>query len=154
MPQSLVEVQELNFTHRQGNHAPKILDTLTLQLNAGEVVVPTGPSGSGKSTPLTIIGGLRRASEGSVSVFGTQVRADINEREARAAALRKGKVFNGAEVELVVDLALSQALACEKTRATPEGRSELAAALEAVAAADDVVTDEERAVIRELLETP
>ncbi|MFU8817428.1 MAG: ABC transporter ATP-binding protein [Pseudomonadales bacterium] len=347
MDSCLVELQDLSFTHRQGGHAQKILDTLTLQLSAGEVVVLTGPSGSGKSTLLTIIGGLRRASEGSVNVLGTQVvgarekilvglrrrigfifqqhnlapalsvaqniqmglqlsrghrrgdaidriraaaesvgiaehlhklpnqlsggqqqragiaralvdgpkliladeptasldresgqqvmdlfatlatngsavvlvthdkritdqadrilmmeegrlvpaadrimkdasaslrtlqdmdpirlgkmmsfghalarvaladgRADVNERGAMAAALRKGKVFSGAEIDLVIDLALSQALAWEQTRATPEGRNELATALEAVAAADDVVTDEERAVIRQLLEAP
>ena len=37
----------------------------------------TGPSGSGKTTLLTLIGGLRTVQEGSVEVFGREMRGSI-----------------------------------------------------------------------------
>jgi putative ABC transport system ATP-binding protein len=78
-------------------------------------------------------------------------KADISERMAMAEALRARKMFTGAEVELVVELAVAQAQAWAALDRSAEGRQELARALEAVAAADSVVTDEERAVITEML---
>ncbi len=86
MTERLVQVEHLSYAHRQGGHEQKILDDLTLDLNAGEVVVLTGPSGSGKSTLLTIIGGLRTATVGDVQVLGTQV---ISARERALVALRR-----------------------------------------------------------------
>jgi len=79
-------------------------------------------------------------------------RADADERTAMAAALRQRKLFNGAEIELIVDLAIAQAQAWAHQTKSPAERDALAQALEAVAAADSVVTAEERAVISELLD--
>ena len=78
-------------------------------------------------------------------------KADNDERQAMADALRARKLFSGAEIELIVDLALAQAQAWEVTSNSSAEREDLAAALEAVAAADSVVSDAERAVIAELL---
>jgi putative ABC transport system ATP-binding protein len=79
-------------------------------------------------------------------------RADEREREAMARALAARQTFSGVEIELVVDLAIAQAQAWANTTGSGEARHDLAQALEAVAAADDVVTDEERSMIAELLE--
>jgi putative ABC transport system ATP-binding protein len=81
-------------------------------------------------------------------------KADIREREAMAEALRARRMFSGAEVELVVDLALAQAQAWGALEGSQQERQELARALESVAAADAVVTDDERAVIAEMLNPP
>ena len=50
------------------------------ELYEGEFVVVLGPSGSGKSTILNIIGGIDRATSGSVVVGGKDI-ARANERE-------------------------------------------------------------------------
>jgi len=78
-------------------------------------------------------------------------KVDNDERQAIADALRARKLFSGAEIELIVDLALAQAQAWDVTSNSSAEREDLAAALEAVAAADSVVSDAERAVIAELL---
>lgn len=69
----LIEVSDLSFSHGQGAHRQQILHSVSMHIAAGEVTVVTGPSGSGKSTLLTIVGGLRSASEGSVTVLGTEL---------------------------------------------------------------------------------
>jgi ABC-type methionine transport system ATPase subunit len=77
--------------------------------------------------------------------------ADDAERAVIAERLQKGKIFSGAEIELIVNLALAQARAWEDTSTDDGARQDLADALAAVAAADDVVTDAERDIIQELL---
>jgi ABC-type lipoprotein export system ATPase subunit len=49
----------------EGRAAPRILDRLDLDVEAGELAAVTGRSGSGKSTLLNIIGGLDRVDAGS-----------------------------------------------------------------------------------------
>ncbi len=78
-------------------------------------------------------------------------RVDGTEREAISEALAKREVFNGPEVELVVELALAQARAWTDSAGDEASRSQLAEALSAVAEADNLVTDDERRVIDELL---
>jgi ABC-type nitrate/sulfonate/bicarbonate transport system ATPase subunit len=48
----------------------KAIDALTLAAAEGEVLGIVGPSGCGKSTLLELIGGLRRADEGTIEVDG------------------------------------------------------------------------------------
>ncbi len=76
---------------------------------------------------------------------------DAMEREAMRSSLRSQKIFSGAELNLVVDLALAQARAWQRASQDVEHLDALEQAAEAVASADSVVTDEERQVIRELL---
>ena len=78
-------------------------------------------------------------------------RVDDDERSAMSRALERREVFNGPEVELVVELALAQARAWQEAGIDDDGRSKLADALYEVAAADNVVTEEERSVIAELV---
>ena len=89
---TVVEVNELFFSHVQGGFEQQVLNGLSLELGGGELVVLTGPSGSGKSTLLTIIGGLRRARRGSVRVFGEEI---VGAREKQLIGLRRqiGFVF-------------------------------------------------------------
>ncbi len=78
-------------------------------------------------------------------------RTEETERDVIKHALETREVFNGPEVELVVELALAQAQAWNTMMSDEDSKSKLAAALHAVAAADNTVTDEERQVISELL---
>lgn len=77
---------------------------------------------------------------------------DALERAAMVDALQARGIFSGAELDLVVDLALSQAQAWQDVGRQSEDREALQQAAEAVAMADSVVTEEERAAIRQLLD--
>jgi energy-coupling factor transporter ATP-binding protein EcfA2 len=78
-------------------------------------------------------------------------RIEASERGAMAQALAAREVFNGPEVELVVELALAQAQAWHDAGIDADGRARLTEALYEVASADSVVTDAERSMIRDLI---
>jgi putative ABC transport system ATP-binding protein len=58
-----------------GRSEVRALRGVDLELPAGELVVLLGPSGSGKSTLLNIIGGLDRATDGTVHFFDEDLTA-------------------------------------------------------------------------------
>ena len=62
---SLVDVEK-----RFAEAAVDALRGVTLEIGKGELVAIVGPSGSGKSTLLHLIGGLDRATKGTVLVHG------------------------------------------------------------------------------------
>src|SRR6056297_2387401 len=78
----------------QGNAGPvQILDSITLNVHRGETLGLVGPSGSGKSSLLMLMGGLERATTGSVSALGHDL---LNMSEDALARLRRdnfGVVF-------------------------------------------------------------
>jgi NitT/TauT family transport system ATP-binding protein len=51
----------------------KVLDSINLEVSAGELVCLLGPSGCGKSTMLNIVGGFVRPTEGEVTIDGELV---------------------------------------------------------------------------------
>lgn len=69
----VIETRDLIKVYRTGEIEVQALRGLNLNVDKGELVSLIGPSGSGKSTLLNIIGGLDRASAGSVRVFGTDI---------------------------------------------------------------------------------
>ena len=73
-------VQKLTKTYGEGHSAVHALRGADLEIGDGEIVVLLGPSGSGKSTLLNILGGLDRATSGSVQ-FRSQ---DLTEMDDRA----------------------------------------------------------------------
>ena len=77
-----------------GNGRPvTILDGVSLDVAAGEVVAVTGPSGSGKSTLLGLIAGLDTPSAGSITVDGVEVTALGETELARFRRRTLGFVF-------------------------------------------------------------
>ena len=69
-----VQTQGLTHFFGKGSMRRKVLDSISFEIAAGEVVLLTGPSGCGKTTLLTLIGALRRVQHGDVNVFGNQLR--------------------------------------------------------------------------------
>ena len=67
----------------------KAVDSVDLELAAGEMAVVLGPSASGKTTLLGLIAGLDRPSSGRVELFG-QPLADLS--DAALALLRRTRV--------------------------------------------------------------
>jgi len=70
----------------------QILHDVSVEIRAGEIVIVTGPSGSGKTTLLTLIGALRSAQEGSVSVLGSELRG-ARSRTLERVRRRIGYIF-------------------------------------------------------------
>lgn len=74
----------------EGNAGPVgILHDIALTVSHGESLALTGPSGSGKSSLLMIMGGLERATGGTVEALGTDL-TDMS--EDALARFRRGKV--------------------------------------------------------------
>jgi putative ABC transport system ATP-binding protein len=69
----MIRVRDLVMRLESGGRAVTILDGVSLDVAAGEVVAVTGPSGSGKSTLLGLLAGLDTPSGGSISVDGVEV---------------------------------------------------------------------------------
>jgi putative ABC transport system ATP-binding protein len=63
-----VKVKDLVKVHRTGRIEVQALRGLNVNIKAGELIAIIGPSGSGKTTLLNIVGGLDRATAGSVQV--------------------------------------------------------------------------------------
>lgn len=69
-----IRVRSVNFSFGSGRASKQVLFDCDLDLLPAEVIILTGPSGSGKTTLLTLIGALRSLQEGSIEVFGRQLR--------------------------------------------------------------------------------
>jgi putative ABC transport system ATP-binding protein len=68
-----IVVKDLNKIYRIGSMEIRALRGLNLTVNDGEMIALIGPSGSGKTTLLNIIGGLDKATSGSITVFGKEI---------------------------------------------------------------------------------
>lgn len=71
--QPVISAQHLNHYFGEGELRKQALFDINLTINAGEIVIMTGPSGSGKTTLLTLMGGLRSAQEGSLTILGQEI---------------------------------------------------------------------------------
>jgi polar amino acid transport system ATP-binding protein len=71
--------------------AHRVLQGVSLHVDAGEVVCLIGPSGSGKSTVLRCINGLESYEGGEVRAFGERV--DRNDKAIHRLRSRMGMVF-------------------------------------------------------------
>jgi lipoprotein-releasing system ATP-binding protein len=84
-PAPVLEVEGLAKTFRQGPLDVEVLRGIDFRVGAGQRIAIIGASGSGKSTLLHCIGGLERASAGSLRWMGQDVR---RLSEARRGLLR------------------------------------------------------------------
>ncbi|MBK5933030.1 putative ABC transport system ATP-binding protein [Rhodovulum imhoffii] len=77
-----------------GNAGPvNILNGITLDVRAGETLGLVGPSGSGKSSLLMLMGGLERATTGSVTALGHDLTTMDENALARFRRQHMGVVF-------------------------------------------------------------
>lgn len=78
----------------QGNAGPvDILHDISLEVERGQSVGLIGPSGSGKSSLLMLMGGLERATGGSVQALGRDLTAMNEDALARFRRGNMGVVF-------------------------------------------------------------
>jgi len=87
----LLAVEDLTktFPGEAGPGAVRVLDGVSLALDAGQTLALTGESGSGKSTFLHVVAGLEAADSGRVRVAGHDV---TTMDDAARAGLRRGTV--------------------------------------------------------------
>ena len=71
----------------------EILKGITLDVHQGESVGLIGPSGSGKSSLLMLMGGLERATGGSVKALGQDLSSMTEDQLARMRRAHIGVVF-------------------------------------------------------------
>ena len=60
----------------------KVLDNISLSINAGEIFSMLGPSGCGKSTLLRICGGFEEPDEGRIILDGVDITAFLRTNAA------------------------------------------------------------------------
>jgi putative ABC transport system ATP-binding protein len=88
-----IRAERVTRVHDAGKGTRSALSNVDFTVNASEFVAVLGPSGSGKSTLLSIIGGLDRAYQGKVCLWGEDIGAMSDTRLARLRGKRIGFVF-------------------------------------------------------------
>jgi len=89
----LVRIRGLHKIYQRGAERIDVLRGIDLDIRSGEFLALMGPSGSGKSTLLNLIGGLDRASAGTVEVAGQRVDRMGDSELARFRARHVGFIF-------------------------------------------------------------
>ena len=87
--QPIIAARNLSKIYRAGKVEVPALTNVSFVVPPGEFVSVVGPSGSGKSTLFYILGGLTRATSGSVLIDGIDFAALS---DARRTVLRKTKI--------------------------------------------------------------
>jgi putative ABC transport system ATP-binding protein len=90
----MVLVSGLRHSYGSGSMRRQVLQDISLRVDPGEVVLLTGPSGCGKTTLLTLIGALRQVQEGSVQLFGEELR-DASRSSRLNLRRRIGMIIQG-----------------------------------------------------------
>lgn len=90
---AIIELRDVHKYYKTAIGDYHALDSIDLQINAGEFVSIIGKSGSGKSTLLNMITGIDRPTSGEVYVNGTAVHELNENRMARWRGKNLGIVF-------------------------------------------------------------
>ncbi len=85
----MIVVKNLVMRLTAGGHSITILDDITLEIPAKQVVAIVGPSGSGKSTLLGLMAGLDTPTSGSIWLDGVEL---TSLQESPMARYRRGKI--------------------------------------------------------------
>lgn len=89
----IAEIANLSKTYSQADTPIEVLKGLELKVKEGETIAILGQSGSGKSTFLSLLAGLDRPTQGTVTLAGQSI-FDLNERDlARFRSKNLGIVF-------------------------------------------------------------
>lgn len=91
--QPIIDLREVNKYYKTAVGDYHALESVDLQIGAGEFVSIIGKSGSGKSTLLNMITGIDRPSTGEVWVNGTAVHGLTENKMARWRGKNLGIVF-------------------------------------------------------------
>jgi putative ABC transport system ATP-binding protein len=93
-----LELRGVTVTVPDGTGRRTLLDSVDLQVPAGQVLVVTGHSGSGKSTLLAVAGLLRRPEQGDVVVSGEVAHRRSERDRTRLRRARIAIVYQSANL--------------------------------------------------------
>ena len=77
---SYIEFKNVVKEYKMGDIVIKALDNTNFSIDKGELVAIVGPSGAGKTTTLNILGGMDRATSGSVLVNEKEITSLTNKQ--------------------------------------------------------------------------
>jgi putative ABC transport system ATP-binding protein len=77
---SYIEFKNVVKEYKMGDVVIKALDNTNFGIDKGELVAIVGPSGAGKTTTLNILGGMDRATSGSVLVNEKEITSLTNKQ--------------------------------------------------------------------------
>ena len=89
----IIEAQHLGKNYRAGKLDVAALRDVSFTVDRGEFVSIIGPSGSGKSTLFYVLGGLTRASHGSIRIDGVDFAALADAERTRMRRSKIGFIF-------------------------------------------------------------
>jgi ABC-type lipoprotein export system ATPase subunit len=89
----VLEARGVTKTVGAGRAARRVLDGVSLTVDAGELVAVLGRSGSGKSTLLHLLGGLDRPDGGTIVLAGQELTAQRSRTLAKTRLAHVGFVF-------------------------------------------------------------
>lgn len=93
-----LHLSDINVTFADGDDSLTVLDNLSLDVAAGEVVAITGTSGSGKSTLLAVAGLLRKPTAGTVEIDGVSIDASQRGVATKARAAHIGLIYQSSNL--------------------------------------------------------
>lgn len=88
----VISVCHLNHYFGRGELRKQVLFDINLDIYPGEIVIMTGPSGSGKTTLLALVGGLRSAQSGSLTILEQEMRG-ASKRQLMQVRRQVGYIF-------------------------------------------------------------
>ena len=101
---SYIEFKDVVKEYKMGDVVIKALDNTNFSIDKGELVAIVGPSGAGKTTTLNILGGMDRATSGSVLVNEKEITSltkDVYKRQTYNYHFRNVKWWNCFSFNLV-----------------------------------------------------
>ena len=90
---SFIELRNVKKTYVVGDQKFNALDGINLSINQGEFVVVLGPSGAGKSTLLNLLGGMDKATSGSIMIGENDIAKYNDKQLTRYRANEVGFIF-------------------------------------------------------------
>jgi ABC-type lipoprotein export system ATPase subunit len=132
---ALVGLAGVHKHYRNGVGCVHALHDINLEVEPGEMVAVCGPSGHGKTTLLNLVGLLETASEGEVTIAGTDVSGLSEPARAQLRSATVGWVFQSfslipvmtAQENVLLPLLLQKRLNRPQLKAAEEFAAELLA---------------------------
>jgi len=121
---AVIEARDLVRTYGSGATEVHAVAGVSLDVTAGELVVLRGPSGAGKTTLLNLVGGLDRATSGTVTLGGVDLTAASEARLDEVRRRQIGFVFQSFALLPSLSAAENIEVPLRLARTAPRERSE------------------------------